>query len=284
MPVYEQTYRRYEAREPLRTVRFWPITREALRLLLSRWAFLGLVVLCWLPFLGFAIYLWAMTQFAQVPEGMLSALPRGGAVFALYFKWQLPLCLLLTTFGGAGLVANDLRTGAILVYLSRPLTRRDYVIGKLCVLMALNLAVTLAPGLLLYGVACALAPAQFVTLELAWLGPAVALHALLLSLSLSLAALAVSALSKSGRVAGLAFFGLMIGLDIVQGIVGVIARWSPAILMSVQACINAVGEALLGSPSEDALHWIWPALALVAVWGVSLLVLRTRVRAVEIVR
>lgn len=284
MPVYEQTYRRYEAREPLRTVRFWPITREALRLLLSRWAFLGLVVLCWLPFLGFAIYLWAMTQFAQVPEGMLSALPRGGAVFALYFKWQLPLCLLLTTFGGAGLVANDLRTGAILVYLSRPLTRRDYVIGKLCVLMALNLAVTLVPGVLLYGVACALAPAQFVTLELAWLGPAIALHALVLSLSLSLAALAVSALSKSGRVAGLAFFGLMIGLDIVQGIVGVIAHWPPAILMSVQACLNAVADALLGSRSEDALHWIWPVLALVVVWGASLLVLRARVRAVEIVR
>lgn len=284
MPVYEQTYRRYEAREPLRTVRFWPITREALRLLLSRWAFLGLLVLCWLPFLGFAIYVWAMTQFAQIPEGMLSALPRGGAVFSLYFKWQLPLCLLLTTFGGAGLVANDLRTGAILVYLSRPLTRRDYVVGKLCVLMALCLAVTLVPGLLLYGIACALAPAQFVTLQLAWLGPAIAVHAFVLSLSLSLVALAVSALSRSGRVAGLAFFGLMVGLDIVQGIVGVIARWSPAILMSVQACINALGDALFGARPEDALHWAWPALVLCAVWGACLLVLRRRVRAVEIVR
>jgi ABC-2 type transport system permease protein len=284
MPVYEQTYRRYEARQPLRTVRFWPITREALRLLLSRWAFLGLVVLCWLPFLGFAIYVWARTQFGQIADGMASALPSGGAIFSTYFAFQVRLALLLTTFGGAGLVANDLRTGAILVYLSRPLTRRDYVIGKLCVLMALNLAVTLLPGLLLYGIACALAPAQFVTLELAWLGPAIALHALVLSLSLSLPMLAVSALSRSGRVAGLAFFGLLVGLEIVQGIVGVIARWPPAILMSVQACINAVGEALLGSRPEDALHWIWPALALVALWVASLLVLRARVRAVEIVR
>jgi len=181
-------------------------------------------------------------------------------------------------------VANDLRTGAILVYLSRPLTRRDYVVGKLCVLLALNLAVTLLPGLLLYGVACALAPGQFVTLELAWLGPAIALHAVVLSLSLSLPMLAVSALSRSGRVAGLAFFGLMVGLEIVQGIVGVISHWPLAILMSVQACINAVGEALLGSRPEDALHWIWPALVLAALWAVSLLVLRARVRAVEIVR
>jgi ABC-2 type transport system permease protein len=284
MPVYEQTYRRYEAREPLRTVRFWPITREALRLLLSRWAFLGLVVLCWLPFLGFAIYVWARTQFGQIADGMASALPSGGAVFALYFSFQVRLALLLTTFGGAGLVANDLRTGAILVYLSRPLTRRDYVVGKLCVLLALNLAVTLLPGLLLYAISCALAPAQFLTLELAWLGPAIALHAVVLSLSLSLPMLAVSALSRSGRVAGLAFFGLMVGLEIVQGIVGVIAHWPPAILMSVQACINALGDALLGSRPEDALHWAWPVLALAAVWGASLLVLRARVRAVEIVR
>jgi hypothetical protein len=105
-----------------------------------------------------------------------------------------------------------------------------------------------------------------------------------LSLSLSLPMLAVSALSRSGRVAGLAFFGLMVGLEIVQGIVGVISHWPPAILLSVQACINALGEALLGSPPENALHWVWPVLALVAVWGASLLVLRTRVRAVEIVR
>jgi hypothetical protein len=152
------------------------------------------------------------------------------------------------------------------------------------VLLALNLAVTLLPGLLLYGVACALAPAQFVTLELAWLGPAIALHAIVLSLSLSLPMLAVSALSKSGRVAGLAFFGLMVGLEIVQGIVRVIAHWPPAILMSVQACVNAVGDALLGSRPDDALHWIWPALALAALWVGSLLVLRARVRAVEIVR
>ena len=42
MPIYEQTYRRYEARAPLRTARFWPITREALRLIYSKKAFIFL--------------------------------------------------------------------------------------------------------------------------------------------------------------------------------------------------------------------------------------------------
>ena len=30
MPIYDQGYRRYQARGPLRRIRFWPITREAL--------------------------------------------------------------------------------------------------------------------------------------------------------------------------------------------------------------------------------------------------------------
>jgi hypothetical protein len=194
------------------------------------------------------------------------------------------LGLLLTTFGGAGLVANDLRTGAILVYLSRPLTRRDYVIGKLAVLLAINLFVTLVPGLLLYGVAVALAPAQFLTWDLAWLGPAVALHAIVLSLALSLPALAVSSLSRSARVAGLTFFGLLMGLDMVSGIVGAIGRWPATILFSIQACVNALGDALLGAPRDTALPWAYPALVLAAVAVASLAVLRSRVRAVEIVR
>jgi ABC-2 type transport system permease protein len=181
-------------------------------------------------------------------------------------------------------VANDLRTGAILVYLSRPLTRRDYVVGKLSVLLAINLFVTLVPGLLLYGVAMALAPAQFLKLELAWLGPAVALQALVLSLSLSLPALAVSSLSRSARVAGLAFFGLLMGLEMIQSIVGAIGRWPATLLLSIQACVNTLGDALLGAPREASVPWIYPALVLLAVGLGSLAVLRQRVRAVEIVR
>jgi ABC-2 type transport system permease protein len=284
VPIYEQAYRKYEAREALRTMRSWPITREALRLLLAKRAFLALIVLAWLPFLGFVIYVWALTQFGTIAEGMASALPRGGAVFAQFFQGQVLLGLLLTTFGGAGLVANDLRTGAILVYLSRPLTRRDYVIGKLSVLLAVNLFVTLVPGLLLYGVAAALAPAQFLTWELAWLGPAVALHAIVLSLSLSLPALAVSSLSRSARVAGLAFFGLIVGLEMIQAIVGAIGRWPATILLSIQACVNTLGDAILGASRESTVPWVYPALVLIAVGLGSLAILRARVRAVEIVR
>src|SRR4029450_6370299 len=106
MPIYEQSYRRYEARAPLRRVRFWPITREALRLILAKRAFLGLLLLGWLPFFGFVIYIYGVTRFGE--GGRL--LPLDGRLFARFFEWQLPLALLLTTFAGAGLIANDLRS------------------------------------------------------------------------------------------------------------------------------------------------------------------------------
>ena len=88
----------------------------------------------------------------------------------------------------------------------------------------------------------------------------------------------------SARVAGLAFFGLIMGLDMVSGIAGAIGRWPATILFSLQGCVNALGDALLGAPRAVALPWVYPALVLAALGLGSLAVLRSRVRAVEIVR
>lgn len=281
MPIYEQAYRPYEAREPLRRARFWPITREALRLLLAKRAFLALLALCWLPFFGFVIYMYGVTRFGEAGR----MLPMDGRLFAQFFDWQIPLALLLTTFGGAGLIANDLRTGAILVYLSRPLTRLDYVLGKLSVLLALNLSVTLAPGLLLYGAGLALAPEHYLKWSLAFLGPAAAAQGLLVSLVLSLVALAVSALCRSARVAGLGFFSLLVGLEMVRGVLRLVVEWPAAAAVSLQGDLRALGRALFGvtAPRWEALPPSYAGLALAVACAGCLLVLRSRVRAVEIV-
>lgn len=281
MPIYDQTYRRYEAREALRSVRSWPITREALRLVLAKRAFLGLLALAWIPFVVRSIQVYVVTRFPQAE----AVLPVDGRLFGSFLNQQLPFLLLLSVFGGSGLVANDLRTGGILVYLSRPLTRRDYVLGKLGAVLALNLSATLVPGLLLYLVALALAPDRFLAWRLLWIAPAVVLHALVLSLAMGLGVLAVSSLSRSARVAGLAFVGLYLGLEIVR----LVARqaYDPAwsTLVSFRGNLQAVGEALFGlAESGDGLSWGWPALALALVGAGCLWVLRVRVRAVEVIR
>ncbi len=281
MPIYEQTYRRHEARRALRRVRFWPITREALRLILARRAFLALLVLAWLPFVARVIQVYVVTRFPEANR----ILPVDGRLFGDFLVQQTVFSMFVTIFGGAGLIANDLRTGAILVYLSRPLTRRDYVIGKLGVILALNLAVTLLPGGLLYLIALALAPDQFWTWSLAWLGPAVVLYSLVVSLVMSLIALAVSSLSRSARVAGLGFFGVVFGLEVVRNILRALYHRPETALISFQASLQSLAAALFGLTNRAfTLPWILPAAMLAAVAVGCLLVLRARVRAVEIVQ
>ncbi len=281
MPIYEQTYRRYEARAPLRTLRFWPITREALRLILARRAFLGLLLVAWVPVLWQVGKVYIVTQYPQFGR----VLPVDGRMFGEFLSFQILFTLFISIFGGAGLIANDLRTGAILVYLSRPLTRRDYVLGKLGVLLALNLSVTLIPGLLLYLIAVALAPEQFAKWSLAWIGPAIALQSLVLSLVFSLLALATSALSRNIRVAGLTFFLLVFGPESVRRVLGWLYDRPESALISVQASLQSLGNALFGITDRALqLPWAYPALVLLAVILGCLAILRARVRAVEIVQ
>jgi ABC-2 type transport system permease protein len=280
MPIYDQGYRRYEAREPLRQIRFWPITREALRLILSKRAFLGLLAVSLVPFLVRVGQIYIVARFPDAGR----VLPVDGRLFGDFLNQQVGFTILLSIFGASGLIANDLRTGAILVYLSRPLTRRDYVLGKLGVPLALNLAVTLVPGLALYAVALTLAPEQFVKWELVWIGPAIVAHSLGISLFVSLLALAVSALSRSARVAGLGFFGLIFGLEMVRLVLQHGFDRREAMLLSFQADLHSLGVALFGLVNPElTIHWAAPTAVLLVVALVCLAILRARVRAVEIV-
>jgi ABC-2 type transport system permease protein len=280
MPIYDQGYRRYEARGPLREIRFWPITREALRMILAKRAFLALLAASFLGFLFDVGRIYVVTRFPEAGR----ILPVDGRLFGEFLNVQIFFTILLSIFGASGLIANDLRTGAILVYLSRPLTRRDYVLGKLGVPLALNLAVTLVPALLLYAVALGLAPEQFVKWGLAWIAPAIVLHALAISLFVSLLALAISALSRSARVAGLAFFGLLFGLEIARQVIQNGFGRREAMLLSLQADLRSLGSSLFGLPAPDlAMHWAAPAAVLAVVTLGCLAILRARVRAVEIV-
>jgi hypothetical protein len=280
MPIYDQGYRRYEARSPLHQIRFWPITREALRLILARRAFLGLLAVSFLPFIVRVgqIYIW--TRFPEMGR----VLPIDGRMFGDFLNQQIGFTILLSIFGASGLIANDLRTGAILVYLSRPLTQRDYIAGKLLVPLALNLAVTLVPGLVLYLVGLALAPELYLKWELAWIAPAIVVHAVAVSLVVSLVVLAVSSLSKSARVAGLGFVGLVFGLEMVRLVLQNGFNRKEAALLSLQADLQSLGVALFGVVDRRLdIFWGWPLLVLAVVALACLAILRSRVRAVEIV-
>ena len=284
MPIYERAYRKYEAREGLRSVRFWPITREALRLLFARKAFLALSIVAWIPALGFILYVFGVSKVAEANPDVTRIAPLDGRIFLWLYFAQTLAAFVVTTFSTAGLVAGDRRSGAMVMYLARPLTPRDYMIGKLAVPLLINLALTLGPGLLVYGVALAIAPDRLRASGFVSLAPGVVVYAIVIAIVTSVLGVGLSAMTKSARVAGLTFFAVAMGLEPVAAISRALSGSPRAGLISLRACLEAVGAALLAVRAESASPRPLEAglLLLVVVVG-SLFAFRSRVRAVEIV-
>jgi ABC-type transport system involved in multi-copper enzyme maturation permease subunit len=284
MPIYEQAYRKYEAREGLRQVRFWPITREALKLLFAKKAFLALSIVAWIPALGFILYVFGVSKIAEANPDVTRVAPLDGRVFLWLYFAQTLAAFVVTTFSTASLIAGDRRSGAMVMYLSRPLTRRDYMIGKLAVPLLINLALTLGPGVLVYGVALAIAPDRLRSSGFPSLAPGVVGYALLIAVVASALGVGLSAMTKSARVAGLSFFTVALGLEPIAAITRALSGSPRAGLISVRTCLETVGSALLGvSPQAASPSPVECALLLLALVISCLLVLRSRVRAVEIV-
>ena len=111
------------------------------------------------------------------------------------------------------------------------------------------------------------------------------LHSLVVSLTVSLVALAISALSRSARVAGLAFFGLLVVLELARVILWAMYRVEELALLSVQANLRLISSAVFGTAARGlGGHWAHAAVVLTVTGLACLAVLRSRVRAVDIVK
>jgi ABC-type transport system involved in multi-copper enzyme maturation permease subunit len=66
--------------------------------------------------------------------------------------------ILIMSWYGAGLIAEDRRLGAHLLYFARPLTRLDYLLGKFLIVVSFGLLAALVPGLIICLVATLSSP------------------------------------------------------------------------------------------------------------------------------
>ena len=76
--------------------------------------------------------------------------PLWTMAFRLFFDVQLAVSMVLVLLVGPDLISQDLRFNAIPLYLSRPLRRFEYFLGKLGVIAVFLSAVTIAPALLAF--------------------------------------------------------------------------------------------------------------------------------------
>jgi ABC-type transport system involved in multi-copper enzyme maturation permease subunit len=282
--IYEQHYRRLDASIPLRSQRWIPIAREGLKALFSFRAYLALIAISWLPVFGRLVQVYFTTRF---PEARRIVPIDDKFFFDACTQPQTMFMLLMAAYAGAGLIANDMRTGGLLLYLSRPLTLGDYILGKFAIVFASLSMVTLVPNLVLFFGARSLAPEVLGDWSNLLLIPKIVGYSLFMILPTAGMILVMSALARNARFAGLGFFFAYVGSQMAHQIAWRATRSPYAGLISIQSSFRRVGEAIFDVKPSRLTANLPPEAAVLVLLAIilgSLLVLKTRVRAVEIVK
>src|ERR1700688_1625754 len=155
MPIHDQGYRRYGCNKARTGTAWMVIARAGIRTMVSKKAFLGLMLISWFPFFVRAVQFYAASNLTNIPQASLLA--PSADTFRQFLEQQQTFVFFVTVYVGAGLIANDRRANALQIYLSKPLTRAEYVLGKLAILMTFLLIVTWVPAIVLLLVQAAFA-------------------------------------------------------------------------------------------------------------------------------
>jgi ABC-2 type transport system permease protein len=312
-PIADLSYRGYDGPLHTRFARWWIVALAGIRLVRKKPGFWILVALCAFPFLLAAIRLYIESQvrvrgLAVPPNPLIDATTGqkyASAFFQAYSGQQLML-FVAALLVGAGSIAADNRANALLVYLSKPITKGDYLLGKWMGVFLTLFGVAFAPAFLLY-LYCLLSygsdgflrdePLLWGRVLLAAMVPA-AVHASLI--------LGFSAWSKTPRMAGAIYAAFYFISGIVAAILwgiryhgdiekGVLLRH-----LSVSGVIEGLGQNIYGVTMHtvgilrrhhEMRQMTIPMPALGAMLGVAaalillgVLATRLKIRAVEVVR
>jgi ABC-2 type transport system permease protein len=280
MPIHDQGYRRYGGTRAAIGRGWAVIARNGVKVFVSRRAFLGLMLLAWSPFVVRAVQIYVASNFAQAA----SILGVKAETFREFLEQQSVFVFFVTIYVGAGLIANDRRANALQVYLSKPLTRAEYVAGKLAILFLFLTAVTWAPAIALLIVQIMFAGSFTFLRENIFLLPAITLFSLLQVLLASMTMLALSSLSKSSRFVGIMYAGLMFFTSALFNAVRGITGSSSLAWLSPSAALEQIGDVIFRLQPRYDLPAVAAVLVIVVLIALSGVILERRVRGVEIVQ
>ncbi len=231
-PIADLTYRNYDGPLAAPVYRWWPIAKMTMRMAIKKKSFWWLGILSGWWYFVLSIILYVMDLVASgntnpnAPQAGFFKTLVWKDLFLDGFSHSQLFLLLIALLIGVGAIANDNKTNALLVYLSKPCTKLDYLIGKWVGIFLCLLAVVAAPTLLFFAY-CALSYRQYgilsddpwLILKLLLMFPiAPALHASL--------ALGVSSLFDQGRIAGAVYAGLYFIALMFTTAVGIIRNTS----------------------------------------------------------
>ena len=287
MAVYKRGYQRYTGPVTGHGTRLLAFPRFAWRRLLGQRLVIVAIMLSILPVLLAALFIY-LGNHQELWRGLgmgdaARLLDVNGTFFLLLTNSQATFAVIVAALTGPGLIAPDLANGGLPLYFSRPLTRRDYVLARLIVLVGLLSLLTWVPGLLLFLMQSSMAGWGWAVAN--WrLGAGIVAGQMIWIVFVSLVALASSAWVKWRIIAGALILAMFFVTAGAAEMINVVFRetWgsylNPAMNMSniwraffgldiPRGLAPEVGAACLG------------AMALVFAWA-----LHRKLRPVEVVR
>ncbi len=264
MPIFDQGYQHWKGTLQGQVWRWLPITLHGARAQLkNRWVRIGgfLALFPALLLSGF-LAIWSLFEknsslltpflffFQNLPDALKTDPKDYRTViwtlaFRQFFSMQLFFSMILVLLIGPDLISQDLRFNAIPLYLSRPVRRFEYFLGKLGVIAAYLSVVTILPVLVAFALGFGFGLDPSVFRDTAWLlGASIAFGGIVV-VSAGLLMLALSSLSRNSRYVGAMWLGLWLIGDFASGILvrTVRADWCP--LVSYTENLNRVRDALI---------------------------------------
>lgn len=211
MAVYEQTYKPYTGKLTPEWSRFLIIPRHAFRAVFKSKLFTAFYVICVLPLLIEAVLIYLhhnVTALAIMKINARELFVIDGSFFQTFVYIQGIFAFFVALLVGPPLVSRDLRNNALPLYLCRPFSRTEYVMGKMSVLLILLSWITWIPQLLMFLFQSYLEGFTWFRANL-WLASSIVIAGIVWVLLLALLSQTVSALLKWRIVASAAMLGIV---------------------------------------------------------------------------
>ena len=248
MAVYEHLYGAYEGEDQSAWSRFLVIPRYALREVFKSKLLTTIFILCFIYPLIATILVYLRhnaNALALLQINVVELLPIDASFFRTFIEVQGAFSFILTVLVAPPLISRDLANNALPLYLCRPLSRWEYVLGKMTVIVFLLSLVTWVPGLIVFFFQASLGGFGWLWSN-AWIMGSIISASMLWIVLLSLLALAVSAIVKWRVVASGALLGLFFVPSALGEMVNALFLTRNGHLISLWATVNSIWRGLFG--------------------------------------
>ncbi|MGI6455009.1 MAG: hypothetical protein ACOX5R_05230 [bacterium] len=298
MPVYEQTYQHYYGQLNPRSQTWMVITSMGIRQLWKEKMLKPIFYFSLLPVLLWTgrIYISAnadLLEWLQIPSQVIAEVFTVDEEFFYNFlKVQQFFVFLLTLRTGSDIIASDRRHKALILYLSKPLSKVDYLFGKAMILMFYLYLITLIPAWLMMFLNALFTENWSYLIENIPLALQIFLFSHILIVPLVFIILGLSASTKSwatsAALLAVVYFLPPLIVEILNGIFrstfGSLFNfdyWRS--LLTLHSIWEKLGATIFHQATDIELSWFWHLMMLVLICGFFSWLLHRKIQAVEVV-